>query len=83
MTLGSVREVVVRVRAPSHYAGRVEEEVQLAYAIDLFLRGVVSVSRAAELAGMSLHEFLAELRKRGIAAYPYSDEELREELGLD
>ena len=76
------QEVSVKVRVPSHYAGDVEREVRLAYAIDLFIRGIVSVERAAELAGISLYEFLLELRKRGIQAYPYSDEELREELGL-
>ncbi len=77
------QEVSVKVRVPSHYDGDVEREVRLAYAIDLFLRGIVSVERAAELAGMGLYEFLLELRKRRIHAYPYSDEELREELGLD
>ncbi len=77
------REVVVRVRVPSHYVGDVEREVKLAYAVDLFLRGVVSVERAAELAGMTLYDFLVELRRRGIKAYPYSDVELREELGIE
>jgi len=75
------REVVVKV--PSHYAGDVEKDVRLAYAIDLFLRGVVSVERAAELAGMGLYDFLAELRRRKIQAYPYIDEELREELEIE
>ena len=77
------REVVVRVKVPSHYVGDVEREVRLAYAVDLFLRGVVSVERAAELAGMNLYDFLVELRRRGIQTYPYSDEELREELGIE
>lgn len=76
-------EVLVKVRVPPNYAGNIEKEVRLAYAIDLFIRGVVSVERAAELVGISLHDFLLELRKRGITAYPYSDEEVREELGLD
>jgi len=77
------REVMVKVKVPSHYVGDVEREVKLAYAVDLFLRGTVSVERAAELAGMSLYDFLIELRKRGIQAYPYSDEELREELRIE
>ncbi|MEB2793803.1 MAG: UPF0175 family protein [Caldisphaeraceae archaeon] len=77
------REVVVKVKVPSHYVGDIEKDVRLAYAVDLFLRGVVSVERAAELAGMSLYDFLVELRKRGIQAYPYSDEELQEELGIE
>jgi len=72
------REVVVKVKVPSHYVGDVEKDVRLAYAIDLFLRGVVSVERAAELAGMSLYDFLVELHRRGIPAYPYSAKELRE-----
>ncbi|RLG77061.1 MAG: UPF0175 family protein [Thermoprotei archaeon] len=77
------REVMVKVRVPSHYAGDVEKEVRLAYAIDLFIRGVVSVERAAELAGLNLYDFISELRRRRITAYPYSDEELREELGIE
>jgi len=77
------REVVVRVKVPSHYVGDVEKDVRLAYAIDLFLRGIVSVGRAAELAGMDLYDFIVELRRRGVQAYPYSDEELREELGIE
>jgi len=74
---------MVKVRVPSHYAGDVEKEVRLAYAIDLFVRGVVSVERAAELVGLSLYDFILELRRRRITAYPYSDEELREELGIE
>ena len=77
------REVVVKVKVPSHYVGDVEKDVRLAYAVDLFLRGIVSVERAAELAGMSLYDFLIELRRRGIEAYSYSNEELREELGIE
>ena len=73
---------MVRIRIPSHYAGDIEKGVRLAYAIDLFVRGIVSVERAAELAEMHLYDFLLELRKRGIVAYPYSNEELREELKL-
>ncbi|GBF09063.1 hypothetical protein apy_07880 [Aeropyrum pernix] len=81
--MGLSREVVVKVKVPSHYVGDIEREVKLAYAVDLFLRGIVSVERAAELAGISLYDFLVELRRRRIQAYPYSDEELREELGIE
>jgi len=76
------REVVVRLIVPSHYVGDFEREVRLAFAIDLFVRGIVSVGRAAELAGVPLYDFIVELKKREIYAYPYSDEELREELRL-
>ena len=76
------REVIVKVRAPSHHVGDVEREVRLAYAIDLFVRGVVSVERAAELADMPLYDFIVELKQRRIPAYSYDEEELRGELGL-
>lgn len=76
------REVVVRVKVPPHYIGRVEE-VRLVYAIDLFLRRIFSVERAAELAGIQLHDFLIELRKRRVKAYPYNDEGLGEELRIE
>jgi len=42
----------------------------------------VGVERAAELAEMSLYDFIVELRRRGVQAYPYTDEEFREELGI-
>jgi len=74
---------VVKVKVPSHYVGDVEKDVRVAYAIDLFLRGVVSVECAAELAGMGLYDFLVEFRRRKIQAYPYTDEELREELEIE
>jgi len=76
------REIIVKVKTPAHYVGDVEHEVKLAYAIDLFLRGIVSVERAAELAEMHLYDFILELKRRGLYAYPYSDEEVRGELGL-
>jgi len=76
------REVVVKVKVPAHYVGDVEQEARLAYAIDLFLRGIVSVERAAELAGIHLYDFILELKRRGLHAYPYSDDEAREELKL-
>lgn len=74
---------MVRVRVPSHYAGDVESEVRLAYAVDFFVRGIVGVKRAAELAGLSLYDFIQELRRGGVTVYPYSDDEPREELGIE
>ncbi len=75
-------EKPVRVKVPAYHVGDVEAEVKLAYAIDLFLRGVVSLGRAAELAGMHIYDFIMELRRRGLFAFSYSEEEIREELGI-
>ncbi|GEM_PF-954477 len=89
----ALREVLAAIASnPKYYsppldavASEVAKEVKrrvvkLAYAIDLFVRGIVSVERAAEL---SLYDFILELQRRGITAYPYNDEELREELGIE
>jgi predicted HTH domain antitoxin len=43
---------------------------------------LVSIGKASEIAEMPIQEFLVELRKRGIAAYPYSDEDALKELNL-
>ena len=43
-------------------------------------RGIVSIGRAVEIAGVSYQEFLGELLKRGIDTYEYDEDELAEEL---
>ena len=68
---------VVHVKVPESLH---ERDVKLAAAIEVFSKGSVSVGKAAEIAEMSIQEFLVELRRRGIPAYPYSDEEALEEL---
>lgn len=70
---------VVVVRVPESLS---ERDVKLAVAVEAFKRGVVSVGRAAEMAEVPIQELLVELRRRGIPAYPYSDEEALEELRL-
>lgn len=77
------QERVVRVRVPSQFHEDVEKDVMIAYAIDLFVRGKVSLGKGAELAGLSYHKFLEELRKRGYPAYTYSEEDLKEDLNFD
>lgn len=70
---------VVMVRVPESLS---ERDVRLTVASEAFKRGIVSVGRAAEMAEVPIQEFLVELRRRGIPAYPYSDEEALEELRL-
>jgi len=59
-----------------------EKDVKLAIAIEAFTRGLVSIGKAAEIAEMPIQELLVELKRRGIAAYPYSDEDALKELNL-
>jgi len=59
-----------------------ERDVKVAAAIDAFARNLVSFGKAAEIAGLSPQEFLVELKRRGISAYPYTDDEALEELKI-
>jgi len=58
---------------------RVEDEVRLLVAIELYREGRVSLGKAAEIAGLHVREFLYELHARGISL-SYDLEELKEEL---
>ena len=73
------RTVVVRI--PANYLGDLERDVRLAFAIEFFWRGLVSVGLAAEIAGIPIQDFIYELRKRGIKPFEYGEEEIKEELG--
>jgi predicted HTH domain antitoxin len=70
---------VVQVKVPESMS---ERDVKLAAAIEAFTRRSVSVGKAAEIAEIPIQEFLLELRKRGIPAYPYTNEEALKELKL-
>lgn len=70
---------VVEVRVPESIS---ERDVKVAAAIETFTRRMVSVGKAAEIAEMPLQEFLVELKRRGIPAYPYTDEEALRELKM-
>jgi predicted HTH domain antitoxin len=74
---GVMKEVQVKV--PESMS---ERDVKVATAIEALTRGLVSIGKASEIAEISIQEFLVELRKRGIAAYPYSDEDALKELNL-
>lgn len=68
---------VVEVKVPESMS---ERDVKVAAAVEAFTRKLVSVGKAAEIAEVSLQEFLVELKKRDIPAYPYTDVEALKEL---
>ena len=76
---GSWRMKVVQVRVPESMS---ERDVKVAAAIEALSRGAVSVGKAAEISEVPIQEFLVELKKRGVQAYPYTDEEALKELKL-
>jgi predicted HTH domain antitoxin len=71
---------VLEIKVPEPLSDR---DVKLAVAIEAITRKLVSTGRAAEIAEIPIQELLVELKKRGILAYPYTDEEAQEELKLD
>ena len=70
---------VISIEVPE---GLDEKDARLAIAIEAFRRELISVGKAAELAGIPLQTFIEELRKRGIPAYRYDDEEAMRELEI-
>lgn len=57
-----------------------EDELKLLLAIKLFEEGVVSLGRAAEIAGYSEKAFVEILLHRGIPPVRYADLDLKKEL---
>lgn len=70
---------VVQVRVPEFLS---ERDVKVAAAVEAFSKGSISVEKAAEIAEMPIQEFLVELKKRCIPAYPYTKKEALRELEL-
>ncbi len=57
-----------------------EDEVKLLLAIKLFEEGIVSLGRAAEIAGYSEKSFVEILLHRGISPIKYEDISINKEL---
>ena len=77
-------QVEVKIRIPSELAESarprsVEEELKLLVALEFYHEGRVSLGEAAELAGLSLREFLYELRSRRVSLN-YDLEELEKDM---
>lgn len=70
---------VVQVRVPEFLS---ERDVRIAAAIEAFSKGSISVGKAAEIAEIPIQEFLVELKKRGVKAYPYTKKGALKELML-
>lgn len=58
----------------------IDDQVCLALAIDMFMNGDISLGKAAEYAQISLSEMIDQLKERGIPAFVYDENTLREDL---
>ncbi len=60
----------------------IKSGVSLSLAIKLFKDDVLSIGKAAKLAGCSIARFTEELSKQDISAVQYSTDELEDELNI-
>ncbi len=77
-------EKIVQIEVPSVILEIISEknlkdELKLLIALELYREGSVSLGKASEIAGISIYEFMYELRKRRIPIN-YDEEELEEDL---
>lgn len=59
-----------------------DERVKIAIAIGLYTGNLVSLARAAEIAGRTLSDFIDILRQRSISWVQYGEEELLHDLAF-
>jgi len=58
----------------------IEKELKLYTTLMLFKQGKISLSKASELAQMTIYDFIKECKKYEIPVVDYSKEELEEEF---
>ncbi len=69
--------VLAALRKAPHEVG---PEMRIAAAIHWYQQSLISMERAAEVAGMNRTEFLAELSRRRVDVFVVDDEDLAREL---
>lgn len=75
----------IAVELPNDFAQlrgsrQIVKELRLAYALRLYKASEVSISKAAELAGMDLYDFMSVCKQEKIAVIDISKDELLDEL---
>lgn len=58
----------------------IEKEMRLSYSLWLLKNARVTLSKAAELAGLDIYEFIAACKQNGVPVIDISKDELLEEL---
>ena len=62
------------------FLGSVQSKLRISLALGMFMFGEISLAKAAELAMLSLTEFMSILEKLHIPAVIYTDEELADDI---
>ena len=56
------------------------DRIKISVAIDLFTIKVISIGKAAEIAGVNKWEFMQVLKNRGIPCYQYTENEFKQDI---
>jgi predicted HTH domain antitoxin len=75
----------VTINLPDKYSylgnySKLERDIKQKYALSLYREEKLSLSAAAEIAGMNLYDFMTECKKHNIPVINYSPDELDKEL---
>jgi predicted HTH domain antitoxin len=75
-------DVVAAIRSYGRQGATDEERLRLPLAIGLFAEGAISLAKAARMAGLTRYEFAKLLKRRGLAAYEYTEADYRDDLAF-
>jgi predicted HTH domain antitoxin len=64
------------------FRGRLKSKIQLDLAVGMFVSKEISLSRAAEYAGMALQDFIELLCNFGVPVVDYTEEMLEDDLAF-
>ena len=75
----------VTINIPDKYSylsdqTKLKKEIKQKYALSLYREEKISLSAAAEIAGMNVYDFIFECKQNNIPVINYSPEELDKEL---
>ena len=76
-------KVTINIPDKFSYLGdyrKLGKDIKQKYALSLYRDEAVSLSAAAEIAGMNIYEFMAECKKNNIPVINYTSNELDKEL---
>lgn len=59
---------------------KLKNQIRLSYALMLYRQEEVSISKAAEIAGMDLYDFMLECKRNSIPTLSTTPDELKSEL---
>jgi predicted HTH domain antitoxin len=58
----------------------IDDRLRFSLAVGMFVSGDISLAKAAQLAGKSLHEFMTSLKSLNIPAFTYTEDMLEDDL---